>query len=101
MPSPQEVRNCSVWLKRELDILKPALVIPIGKLAIAQFIPCQKLDQIISHKFVVTCVKHSFDLIPLPHPSGASPWHRQAPGKRLLKQALKLIVKHPAFKLKK
>ena len=101
VPSPQEVLNCSAWLKRELDILKPALVIPVGKLAIAQFIPLQKLDQIIGHKFAVTCSGHSFDLIPLPHPSGASPWHRKEPGKSLLKKALKLIVKHPVFKSKK
>ena len=98
VPSPQEVLNCSIWLKRELDILQPALVIPVGKLAIAQFIPLQKLDQIIGRKFTVTCNGSSFDLIPLPHPSGASPWHRKEPGKSLLKRALKLIVKHPAFK---
>ena len=98
VPSPQEVLNCSVWLKRELDILQPALVIPVGKLAIAQFIPLQKLDQIIGRKLKVASGGHSFDLIPLPHPSGASPWHRKEPGKSLLKQALKLIVKHSAFK---
>ncbi|MFH0918514.1 MAG: uracil-DNA glycosylase family protein [Candidatus Omnitrophota bacterium] len=101
VPLPQEVLNCSAWLKRELDILRPALVIPVGKLAIAQFIPLQKLDQIIGRKFAVTCAGHSFGLIPLPHPSGASPWHRQKPGKRLLRRALKLIVKHPAFKNKR
>ena len=98
VPSPQEVLNCSTWLKRELDILQPALVIPVGKLAIAQFIPLQKLDQIIGRKFTVTGNGNSFDLIPLPHPSGASPWHRKEPGKSLLKRALKLIVKQPAFK---
>lgn len=99
VPLPQEIKNCSVWLKRELDILKPDLVIPVGKLAIAQFIPPQKLDQIIGSKFRVTYKNHTFDLIPLPHPSGASPWHRKEPGKSLLKKALKLVVKHPAFKL--
>ena len=101
VPSPLEVCNCAFWLKRELDILRPALVIPVGKLAIAQFIPLQKLDQIIGRKFTVNSDRHSFDLIPLPHPSGASPWHRKEPGKSLLKKALKLIVKHPAFKFKK
>ena len=101
VPSSQEVLNCSVWLKRELNILKPVLVIPVGKLAIAQFIPLKKLNQIIGRKFKVDYQGHAFDLIPLPHPSGASPWHRKKPGKRLLKQALKLIVKHPAFKFKK
>jgi uracil-DNA glycosylase len=98
VPSPQEISNCSVWLKREMKILNPALVIPVGKLAIAQFIPLQKLDQIIGRKFKVTCAGYSFDLIPLPHPSGASPWHRKEPGKGLLKKALKLIVKHAVFK---
>jgi uracil-DNA glycosylase len=97
VPSPQEVLNCAVWLNRELEILRPALVIPVGKLAIAQFLPLQKLDQIIGRTFTVTRDGHSFDVIPLPHPSGASPWHRKEPGMSLLKRSLRLIVKHPAF----
>jgi uracil-DNA glycosylase len=97
VPSPEEVLNCSAWLKRELDILQPKLVIPVGKLAIAQFLPVQKLDPIIGRKFKVECAGSAFDVIALPHPSGASPWHRTEPGKDLLKKALKLIIKHPAF----
>jgi uracil-DNA glycosylase len=38
-----------------------------------------------------------FDLVPLPHPSGASPWHRIEPGKTLTKKALALIKSHPAW----
>jgi len=97
VPSPQEVLNCSAWLKREQDILRPKLVIPVGKLAIAQFLPLQKLDKIIGRKFKAKRAGHSFDVIALPHPSGASPWHRTEPGKSLLKKALRLIIKHPAF----
>jgi uracil-DNA glycosylase len=97
VPSPQEALNCSAWLEREIKILKPELIIPVGKLAIAQFIPLQKLDQIIGRKFSLTRRGNTFDLIPLPHPSGASPWHRKEPGKSLLKQALKRIARHPAF----
>ena len=100
VPSPEEVRNCGAWLDRELQILRPDLVIPVGKLAIAQFIPLQKLDQIIGRKFKVTRDGQSFEVIPLPHPSGASPWHRVEPGKRLLKQAMKLIIKHDGFSTK-
>lgn len=100
VPTPQEILNCATWLKRELTILKPKLVIPVGKLAIGQFIPLQKLDQIIGKKFIVTKDGHAFDLIPLPHPSGASPWHRKEPGKSLLKKAMKLITKHSALNLK-
>ncbi|MEP6810194.1 MAG: hypothetical protein ABI992_08110, partial [Chthoniobacterales bacterium] len=40
----------------------------------------------------------AFDLIPLPHPSGASPWHRIPPGKALLGKAMRLIARHPAMK---
>jgi uracil-DNA glycosylase len=97
-PNPQEVKNCFKWLAQELDILNPALVIPVGKLAIQQFLQFDKLTDVIGKQFKVTYAGHIFDLIPLAHPSGASPWHRMEPGKILIKQALKLIKKHPAFK---
>jgi uracil-DNA glycosylase len=97
-PDAQEVKNCSRWLKREFDILNPALVIPVGKLAIQQFIQFEKLVDVIGKQFKATYEGHSFDVIPLAHPSGASPWHRMEPGKTLIKQALKRINTHPAFK---
>jgi uracil-DNA glycosylase len=98
VPNPQEIANCSSWLNRELEILQPQLVIPVGKLAIAQFIPIGKLDEIIGRGFRVARAGVKFDLIPLPHPSGASPWHRIPPGRELLQHALALIVRHPAVK---
>ncbi|CAN5493404.1 uracil-DNA glycosylase family protein [soil metagenome] len=97
VPHPEEIANCSSWLNRELEILQPRLVIPVGKLAIAQFLPVVKLDQIISRSFRVERAGHAFDLIPLPHPSGASPWHRISPGRDLLSRALRLIAYHPAI----
>ena len=97
VPAPDEIQKCSLWLKNEIKILEPELVIPVGKLAIEQFIPPQKLDMIIGKKMRVNYAGWHFDLIPLPHPSGASPWHRMEPGKTLLGRALKLIVAHPAF----
>lgn len=97
-PSPEEVKNCSKWLKIEFDILKPSLVIPVGKLAIQQFLQFEKLADVIGKKFEGKYEGHSFDLIPLPHPSGASPWHRMEPGRSLINQAFKLINKHSAFK---
>jgi len=73
------------------------LVIPVGKLAITQFIKFDRMNDIIGKYFRVTHQRRGFDLIPLPHPSGASPWHRVEPGKSLLLKALKLIRGHPAF----
>ena len=97
VPDAGEIVKCRDWLEAEMEILAPELVIPIGKLAIAQFIEFEKLTEVIGGQFRVNFRGHHFDVIPLPHPSGASPWHRMEPGLTLLDQALKRIVKHPAW----
>ncbi len=98
VPSPPEISNCSSWLNDEFQILRPRLVIPVGKLAIAQFIAVAKLDAVIGRKFALQRDGHACDLIPLPHPSGASPWHKLSPGRELLATALHKIARHPAMK---
>ncbi len=98
VPAPDEIRNCSSWMDDEIQILRPHLVIPVGRLAIAQLIGCKNLEQVIGRNFRVRRAGHSFDLIPLPHPSGASPWHKIAPGKQLLEKAMRKIARHPAVK---
>ena len=97
VPDAGEVTTCRAWLEAEMEILAPELVIPIGKLAISQFIEFDKLTEVIGGQFRVDFRGHRFDLIPLPHPSGASPWHRMEPGLTLLYRALQRIVKHPAW----
>jgi uracil-DNA glycosylase len=97
VPAPDEIRNCSSWMDAEIQILKPHLIIPVGRLAIAQFINCAKLDEVIGRKFRVERAQHRFDLIPLPHPSGASPWHKIPPGKQLTERAMRKIALHPAI----
>jgi uracil-DNA glycosylase len=98
VPSPDEIRNCALWMDDEIRILRPHLIIPVGRLAIMQFIDCAKLKHVIGRKFSATRATHRFDLIPLPHPSGASPWHKIPPGKALTERALKLVAHHPAIK---
>ena len=97
VPDVEEIANCSKWLKSEFSILNPKLVIPVGKLAITQFMNYTALNDIIGHRFEGIFDNHKFDIIPLPHPSGASPWPRIEPGKSLLKKALSKISKHPAM----
>lgn len=98
VPAPDEIGKCSQWLEREFSLLKPELVLPVGKLAIGQFLPLAPLTDLIGRKFRAAYRGHEVDIIPLPHPSGASPWHRMEPGKTLLGQALKLIARHPAIR---
>jgi uracil-DNA glycosylase len=96
VPAPDEIEACSHWLEHEYKILKPTLVIPVGKLAISRFLEPAPLNEIVGRSFRVKLAGREADCIPLPHPSGASPWHRMEPGRTLLGSGLRLIAAHPA-----
>ena len=98
VPSPEEIEKCAAWLEREVELLRPELVLPVGKLAISRFLGERPLAGTIGKLFPITFHDHSLDCIPLPHPSGASPWHRMEPGMSLLKQALAQVARHPAIR---
>ncbi len=97
VPAPDEIANCAAWMEREFALLQPTLVLPVGKLAIAQFMPVAPLNDVIGKSFSIVYRGRATDCIPLPHPSGASPWHRMEPGKTLLARALSLVAKHEAI----
>ena len=97
VPSEEEIQNCSRWLDTEIEILRPQLIIPVGRLAIQQFMEVDRLVDVIGHEFELEENGEVIDIIPLPHPSGASTWHRTEPGIGLLQGSLALIVHHPAW----
>lgn len=97
VPNRQEIANCAPWIERELQIVQPSLLIPVGKLAIEQLFAVHKLTDVIGKQCSCTIGGRSIDVVALPHPSGASPWHRIEPGKGLLRRALSLIEAHPAW----
>jgi uracil-DNA glycosylase len=98
VPDLAEIARCSEWLNAEFRMLRPRLVIPVGKLAIGQLLKADKLDQVIGRAHRIRVTEFETDVIPLPHPSGASTWHRREPGKTLLAEALALISQHPAWR---
>jgi uracil-DNA glycosylase len=98
VPDADEVANCASWLDAEIAIQRPQLVIAAGKLAIAQFLRIEKLDAVVGRLHRVTRSGVTFDVAPLPHPSGASTWQHVQPGKTLLPRALALIEAHPAWR---
>ncbi len=98
VPSEDEVERCARHLATEVRILRPRLVIPVGKLAINQLVPdMEKLIEVVGVQRKASIAGVEFDMIPLPHPSGASTWHRTEPGKTLLVRALSLIAQHDAW----
>lgn len=97
VPDDEEIANCAPWMENEIRLLQPKLVIPVGKLAIAQFVTAEKLSEVIGRRIPLARGGVKFDLVALPHPSGASTWHRTEPGKTLLKQALGLLGRDPSL----
>lgn len=91
VPTRAEQERCGDWLERELQIIKPQLLIPVGRLAIEQFLSPVSLDQLIGRTHTVKHAGGSSRVIPLPHPSGASSWIYQAQNGVLVNRALELI----------
>ncbi len=98
VPDREEIADCAPWMAAELRLLKPRLILPVGKLAIGQWLPVRSLAEVVGKCHRIEHPGGGADLIPLPHPSGASTWHRTEPGRSLLHKALKLISKHPAWR---
>jgi uracil-DNA glycosylase len=94
VPSPAEQHSCARWLESELAIIRPKVIIPVGRLALARFLPPAPLDEIIGTQHVATELKGCPMVIPLPHPSGASSWIHQRNHPRLLRRAIALIEEH-------
>ncbi len=99
VPAPDEIARCADHLAAEVALLQPRLVIPVGKLAIVQVLPtATQLVDVVGKTHTVTFHGVTTDIVPLPHPSGASTWHRTEPGKTLLSRALAALGRHEAWK---
>lgn len=93
VPSPRERTACSAWLDDELRIIRPPVVIPVGRLAIDRFLGPIALDAAVGREHDVSHAGGHSVVIPLPHPSGASSWIH-APGHReLLERSLALLAR--------
>jgi uracil-DNA glycosylase len=92
VPSLREQEACSSWLEDELAMIRPKIIIPVGKLAIERFFVKQPLERLIGRTHVAEDLPGRPLLIPLPHPSGASSWIHQGDHPELLRDAIGLIA---------
>jgi uracil-DNA glycosylase len=93
VPSPRERELCGTWLDAELRLIQPALLIPVGRLAIDRFLGARPLDRLVGRAHVVNHVGGTSRVLPLPHPSGASSWVNLPQNKVLLDRALALLAR--------
>lgn len=103
-PSDNEIANCRLHLEKEVKLLKPKLILAVGKVAIREvlgpmhFSKNQSLVDVVGKVINANFHGRKVDVISLPHPSGVSRWPNTEPGKTKLKEALELIKHHPAFR---
>lgn len=93
VPNRDEQASCADWLSAELRIIRPRLLIPVGRLAIERFLPALPLVELIGSRHEVEHVGGQSVVIPLPHPSGASSWIHQQGHQLLVDRAIALIAR--------
>ncbi|HET7037485.1 MAG TPA: uracil-DNA glycosylase family protein [Thermomicrobiaceae bacterium] len=84
-PSAAEIANCADHLAGELALVRPEVILPLGKLAAGAFVASarrRRLDELIGRRFAY----QDAIVLPLPHPSGVSRW-LNAPANRVLLDA--------------
>lgn len=116
VPSREEQALCRPFLEREIALINPRLIIPVGGLAIRLFYPAAaRLEDIIGTaayfpphtlanpvNFDLSQAETLTDfdsskpgdgrwLVPLPHPSGASLWPNRPENQALIGRALHLL----------
>jgi uracil-DNA glycosylase len=97
VPDDVEIANCRPWLLREIELIRPKLLLPIGRLAIEQLLPAAPLVEQIGRLHTTVIDGRAIPVLPLPHPSGASTWYRMPPGDVLTRRALGLLGEQPAW----
>jgi uracil-DNA glycosylase len=86
-PTPEEQELCGFWRDRELELLRPQLIVTVGLLPLRHFIGAGSLTEHIGERYD----RDGATLIPLPHPSGASSWPYLPANRERLDRALALV----------
>jgi len=99
VPSREEIETCGAWMHDEVQIIRPKLVMAIGRLAIERVAQRKigTLDSVVGPLHQGVFFGQPIDWIALPHPSGLSSWHKMELGKRLLEESLATFAAHPSF----
>jgi uracil-DNA glycosylase len=92
MPTPREQELCSFWKDRELELLRPRLIVPVGGLAIRRLLGNSRLAECIGRHYELDGAA----VVPLPHPSGASSWLNAPANRELTARAAALVRKELA-----
>jgi uracil-DNA glycosylase len=91
-PSRTMMQNCRPHLLRELELLRPEVVAPVGGLAIKELLGITRLSEAVGK----AVRRDGIVYVPLPHPSGASTWLNASENKERLDRALAMLKEQTA-----
>lgn len=97
-PARQEIANCSRHWRMEFSLLRPRLLLLVGRHAMEQFLPKAPLDERVGRVLPVAVGGLHLEALPLPHPSGLSRWRQTPEGKARLHEALQALAAHPVWR---
>jgi uracil-DNA glycosylase len=94
VPTPGERARCAPWLEAELALIRPPLVVTLGRLAADRFLTPAPLAALVGTVRPAAVAGQPTTILPLPHPSGASGWLNLPAHRALLDRALDLLGDH-------
>jgi uracil-DNA glycosylase len=83
-PDRGERANCRPWTDALVRLLDPAIVVPVGRLAIDDWLGPAPLTEVVGKRFE----SDGRVIVPLPHPSGASGWTNDPANRALVAEAV-------------
>lgn len=90
-PSAAEIALCRAHLDRELALVRPALVLALGRLAATALVGPAPLAELVGTLRDAERAGHAFRVLPLPHPSGVSRWLNDPANRVRHERALALL----------
>ena len=84
-PSRVEQKLCAPFLEQELSLVQPRVIVPVGSMAVRRFLGAVSLAQVVGQ---VLTDEAGRQIVPLPHPSGASLWLNQPENRERVTRAL-------------
>lgn len=101
-PTRAERELCAPYLARELELIRPKLIIAVGRMAIEHFLGRGRLAKLIGNVYPLdrsawerlgVNIPSLTWVVPLPHPSGASLWLNRPENHALVQRAVEQLEK--------
>ncbi len=84
VPTRSEQALCAPFLQRELELVQPEVIVPVGSLAVQHFLGRVRLTDVVGN----VAKEDGRRIVPLPHPSGVNIWLNRPANQRRVAKAL-------------